>query len=514
MTAQDDAIATGADSDTETDSTATADSDSTEFKLSIEVSVDNIGPCKRHVRITVPRADVAHVQESEVDELVSKAEIPGFRPGHVPKNLIKKRLRKELDEKVRNRLLMDSLELLSEEKHLDPINEPNLDVENIEIPEDGDFEYEFDVEVRPEFDVPEYAGLKIRRPVTEITDSEIDEFLDRYLSQYGLLEASGEAAQPGDYVTMAVEFTHGGQPLRKLSDLTVQVKPVLRFSDAELSGFDELIDQAAIGDSREADLTISSEAESIEMRGESVHAVFKVKSVRRMKMPEINSALLSRIGVETEEELRDEIRDMLERQAVYQQRQAVREQVLDKITESADWELPEDLVLSQVENALRREVLEMQQAGFTTQEIQARENELKQNAISTTRKALKEHFVLDKIAEQENIEVDSQDISSEISLMAMQRGESPRRVRAKLMKSGMVENLEAQIRERKAVDVILDRAEFEDFEPEVKDESGIEAVPHSVCGLSVETESEESGEPLDETNDEPNEAAATENAGD
>jgi trigger factor len=74
----------------------------------------------------------------------------------------------------------------------------------------------------------------------------------------------------------------------------------------------------------------------------------------------------------------------------------------------------------------------------------------------------------------------------------------------------MLENLEAQIRERKAVDVILERAEFEDFEPEARDDSRIEAVPHSVCGLSVETESEKSGEPLDE----PNEATATEDAGD
>ena len=94
--------------------------------------------------------------------------------------------------------------------------------------------------------------------------------------------------------------------------------------------------------------------------------------------------------------------------------------------------------------------------------------------------------------------------------MAMQRGESPRRVRARLVKSGMFENLEAQIRERKAVDVILARAEFEDFEPEAKDDSGIEAVPHSVCGLSVETESETSGEPLDE----PDEATDTKEAGD
>ena len=226
----------------------------------------------------------------------------------------------------------------------------------------------------------------------------------------------------------------------------------------------------------------------MEMRGETVKAVFTVHDVKRIRMPEMNKEFLQRVGVETEEELKEEIRSILERQATYQQRQSTREQVLEKITESADWELPEELVLRQVENALRREILEMQQAGFTKPQIQARENELRQQAVSTTRQALKEHFVLDKIATTENITVDASDIDSEIQLMAMQRGESPRRVRARLQKSGMIENLEAQICERKAVDFVLSKAEFTDAPMKKPDEDRVEAVPHSVCGLTLEPE--------------------------
>jgi trigger factor len=131
-------------------------------------------------------------------------------------------------------------------------------------------------------------------------------------------------------------------------------------------------------------------------------------------------------------------------------------QVLEQITASADWELPEKLVLNQTENALRREMLEMQQAGYTTQQVRSRENEMRQKAVSETRQALKEHFVLDKIADAEEIEVSPSDVESEIFMMAMQSGENPRRVRARLQKSGMIDNLEAQIRERKAVDVVLE----------------------------------------------------------
>ena len=495
MTTEDDAAAAETDENQSTDDqAATAVAESEAFVLSLGVVIEDTGPCKKHVRITVPRSDIDHIFDEEVGQLVSKAEIPGFRVGHVPRKLVEKRLRSELDDTVKRRVLMDSLEQISDRDDLEPISQPELDIDDIEIPEEGDFEYEFDVEVRPEFDLPDYAGLKIRRPVKETTEADIDAFLERYLSQYGELESCEGGAEANDSVTLSMEFTHNGESLHKVSSVTVSVRPVLQFSDAELEGFDELMSGVAVGDTREADITVSKEAESIELRGETVHAVFNVLEVSRLKLPEMNSDLLNRVGVESEEELRKEIQDMLDRQTLYQQRQAVRGQVTEKITEAADWDLPESLVLDQVENALRREILEMQQAGFTTQQIQARQNELRQQAVSSTRMALKEHFVLDKIAVEENIEVTPAEIDAEISMMAMQRGESPRRVRARLLKSGMVENLDAQIRERKAVDVILERAEFEDYEPEQVDESRVSAAPHSVCGMAAEAESDESAE--------------------
>jgi trigger factor len=210
--------------------------------------------------------------------------------------------------------------------------------------------------------------------------------------------------------------------------------------------------------------------------------------VKRWQKPELTKELLTRVGVDSEEALRDEIRANLERRVTFEQRQAVREQVLEKITESATWDLPEQLVRRQVENALRRTVLEMQQSGFTTREIQARENKLRQNAVTSTRQALKEHFILDKIAEKESIEVLPSDIETEIRWMASQRGESPRRVRARLEKSGVIENLEAQIRERKAVDIILERAKYKDVPMELSLDERIEPVSYSVCRTAVATE--------------------------
>lgn len=473
-----------------------ADPDAPE-RMDLTVVIDKAGPCKRHVRVTVPRADIEAVSSNSVDEMMGSAEVPGFRVGHVPEALIRKRFRKELADQVKQKILMQSLEQVSDDEALEPINVPNLDPEAFEIPDEGDFEYEFDVEVRPEFDLPEYKGLKIERPTREISDADVDGYIDLVREDYGTLEPVDEPVTPGDFVTVDIVFTHNGETLRKIDELSVRVRPVLRLQDGELEGFDKLMTGASADDVREADLTISLEADNVEMRGETVHAKFTVLDVKRIRLPDLSPEFFERVNAADGDEFRARVRSVLERQVTYQQRQSTRGQVLEQIVESADWDLPEDLVRKQVDNALRREVLEMRQAGFTPREIRARENELRQKSISTTRRNLKEHFVLDRIAEEENIEVTAADIDGEIQVMAMQAGENPRRVRARLQKSGVIENLEAQVRERKAVDVILEHAKFNDTDMPLTWQTDVEAIDRSICNPISDTAVEDTEEAAD-----------------
>ncbi len=457
-------------------------------KMTLEVEITDIGPCKKHVRVIVPRADIDEIHKEAVGDLVNEAQVPGFRPGRVPRELAEKRFRKELSAQVREKVLMESLEQLSEEHELDAINEPNLNVEAIEIPEEGDFEYEFDVEVRPEFELPEYTGLTIDKPVRDVNDEDVEEYLEQFLSQYGDLETFDGPAEVGHYLEASLVFKRGGEVLARLSDDIIRLQPTIRFQDAELTECDELLGGVTAGESREVGLTISSEAADVDLRGETIDVEISVKEVKSLKMPELNKEFLQKVGADSEEELRDQVREMLERQVSYDQRQTARRQVLEKITESAHWELPESLVSRQVENALRREILEMQQAGFTTQEIRARENELRQNALTSTRQALKEHFVLDRIAVKEEIETEPMDVDMEITMMAVQQGENPRRLRARLEKSGMIENLRAQIRERKAIDFVLESAEFNEIPSEPDREQDVEAVDFAICKPSESAE--------------------------
>ncbi len=454
-------------------------------RLELKTEIKDVGPCKKHVRVIVAKDAVAGVMNEALQEYTNKAEIPGFRVGKVPASLIKKRFKKEISDQVKQRVLMVSLEQIAEDSKIDPINQPNLDMDTVVLPDDADFEYEFEVEVRPTFDLPSYKGMQINRPVREVSEQDINDYQTNYVEQYGVQAPVDEPVALADFVNVDIVISRNGSEYNRLSDQMVRVLPLLKFQDGELAGFDKLLIGAKADETRSAKITVSMESPVIEMRGEVLDVAFTVLDVKRMNEQTIDQEFCTRVGFSSVESFRSAIRLTLERQVKYEQRQTCRKQITDKIIESANWELPEDMVAKQVENALRREVLEMEQAGFTTQQIMSRENDLRQRSLSMTRRNLKEHFVLDRIATEEKIEVNEFDIEQEISAMSFQRGESPRRVKARLMKSGVIENLFAQIRERKAVDLILDSAVFHDTPFKLPVDRTTASLDRSVCVAPV-----------------------------
>ena len=457
-------------------------------QLNLDVEISEVGPCRKHVVVTVSEADIATVRGDAIGELAEKAEVPGFRVGRVPPKLLEKRFHDEIISDVKQKVLLQSLEQLSDNNSIDPINQPEINVDSLDIPESGDFHYEFDVEVRPEFEIPDYASLTINRPSGEATDEEFSAFRAQFLSSHAERNTVDRPAAKGDFVVCDIIFRHNSKEIRESESIALQLHSELRFQDSELNDFDELMAGVTAGDTRKAELTISLQSSNVEMRGEAVEAEFRVLEVQEQILPAMDREFLERLDCDSETGLNERLREALERQIEYQQRQTTRQQVLEKITEAADWELPESLVKQQTENALRREMLEMSQAGFPREHIMARENEIRQNAIESTRHALKEHFVLDRIATAENIECEESDIDRELAMMAFQSGESVRRIRARMIKSDMMDNLQAQLRERKAVDHVIEKVSFTEYEREPFAENDVATASIAVCGNITTTQ--------------------------
>ena len=157
---------------------AVVEGEEAESRLALQVEITNIGACRKHVSVTVPEADIRTIRDAALSDLSDKAQVPGFRVGKAPVALLEKRFKKEIASDIKQKVLVASLEQLSEDSKIEPINEPRIDVESLDVPDTGDFHYEFDVEVRPEFDLPDYAGIRITRSSADQTEEEFQEYKD------------------------------------------------------------------------------------------------------------------------------------------------------------------------------------------------------------------------------------------------------------------------------------------------------------------------------------------------
>jgi len=451
-------------------------------QLTLEVAVDNRSTCERHVTVTISREDIDRYFDKEFSELMPTAQVPGFRAGRAPRKLVESRFRKDIAGKVKGELLMDSLAQVNEEQKLSAISEPDFDFETVEIPEEGSLTFEFDLEVRPDFELPKWRGLNIEKPVREFGDADVAETLESILARRGRLVPRDGPAESGNYVTVNLTFKHGDKVLANAEEEVIRIRPVLSFRDGNIEKFDELMTGVCAGETRQGEAKLSDDAPNVELRGQKVTAIFEVLEVKELETPELTPELLDELGgFEDEAELRDAIRDQLSRQLEYDQHRRAREQITAALTVAADWDLPPALLQRQSRRELERAVMELQRSGFGDEEIRAHENALRQNSTVATAKALKEHFILERIAEDEEIDADEQDYESEIRLIASQSDESPRRVRARLEKSGSMDVLRNQIIERKVIERILEHAVFKEV-PHEFHRTNEEAVDHAAGG--------------------------------
>ncbi|MGI9456278.1 MAG: trigger factor [Aeoliella sp.] len=458
------------------------DADGEPQSLDLIVNIDSPSACERHVTVTLSRADIDRYFDASYSEMMPTANVPGFRIGRAPRKIVESRFKKEVGEQVKGSLLMDCLEQISEEKQFAAISEPELDLEAVEVPDTGPMTFEFDIEVRPEFDMPKWKGLKVTRPVRDFTDKDIDEQLEQMLTRYAQLVPIKEAATSGDYLTVNITCTADGVKVEEDEERVLRIRPVLSFTDGEIQGFDKLMDGVNSGDRRTTDVKLTAGAPNENLAGQTVSVEFEVLEVKKLKLPELDDEFLAELGdFDSEDALRDAIGQNLQRQLDYEQQQKAREQITKLLVESADWELPPGLLKRQGARELERAVMEMRRSGFSEAEIRARENQLRQNSNASTATALKEHFILERIAEDESIDVDEADYEKEIFLMAMQSGESPRRVRAQLDKRGLMDVLRNQIVERKVLELVQSEAKFND-EPYQSEQNETEAIQLAAGG--------------------------------
>ncbi|MFM7077052.1 MAG: trigger factor [Planctomycetaceae bacterium] len=453
--------------------------------LKLDVAVDKVSTCQRKVRVSIPREDIERYRAESLAEMMPSAQLPGFRPGRAPRTLVGSRFKSEIKDQIRSKLLADAMTQVSETEKLSPISEPDLDVAVITLPEDGPMTFEFSIEVRPEFEMPVWKGLAIKRPNRQISEADVDEALANVLRDRSRLVPHDGAPAPGDLIVASLRFLDGDRELSRADEVEIVVREKLSLADAEVPGFAELVAKAKPGKPLTATITVSAEAADEALRGKPVTMEMTLVEAKKLELPELTPELLTELGSFADvAALREAIRKQLEGQLAWHQRREVRKQVSSALTASADWDLPPDLLRRQSQRELERAILELRRSGFDDDSIRRHVNELRQSVMASTAKALKEHFILERIAEDESIADEQGDYDAEIRAIAAQSGESPRRVRTSLEKRGLMDVLRNQIIEGKTLDLITKSATFTDV-PFTFPRPDTDAVDHAVCGAVV-----------------------------
>ncbi len=434
-------------------------------KLPQQVEITDAGPCRKHVKVTIERVAIDALIEEKFSDLMLKnpPQVSGFRPGKAPRKIIERTYKNEVYGEAKTQLLMASLEQLAEDSTLSPLSPPELDPGSVLIPEAGPMVYEFRIEVRPEFDLPSYKNLKVKKPVHDFSDAEITREGDRLLEPYGSLVPKDGVVALFDTVTVDAVIRDGDKELNKVNEIALKVEKRLALSDGVAQDFGAQMTGAKVGDTRTVDITLSQEVGTESLRGAKVQAAFTIKEIKATRKPELTEALYENFGVRNAEQYSEYVRARLNRFMEYTQRNAARASVFETLAKDAKFDLPQDLLVRQARKTLQRRVMEMRSSGMNDEQILGRQRVLEQDVIRTTAAALKEHFVLQKIAEIEKLEIEDEDIDAEIEAIADRSGESPRKVKARMEREDMLEALATELLERRALETVLATAEYEEY---------------------------------------------------
>jgi trigger factor len=428
------------------------------------VAVEDAGTLRKKVTVTVSRERIDAKSDELFGELGRNAPVPGFRVGHAPRRLIEKRFGKEVSEDVRNGLVGDAVGSAIEDEKLKVLGEPDIDLEEIKLPEGGELTFSFEVEVAPEFDLPEYKGLKIERPDAEVTDELVESALRRMLEPMGRLIPVDGAAKEGDTIVADVKLT--GDGIEFAADAAeFRVAPA-QVQGVPLEDLGKAIAGKKAGQSCSLKDKVPAGHPNEQWRDKDVEVSIAIKEVKRLEIPELTDDLARTQGFDSVGDLREAARRSLDARLESDKIEVLRDQLRKRLLDGAQFDLPEKLSDRHTERVLSRRYVDLMMRGAPREELDGSIDRLRAEAAEQAATALKLSFILSRLAEEEQVEVEEAELNARITEIARRQNRRPERFRQELAGEGRLEQLVSGILEEKTLDKILEYAEIVDAKPD------------------------------------------------
>ncbi|MFH1420065.1 MAG: trigger factor [Planctomycetota bacterium] len=462
----------------------------------VDVAIADAGVLRKTLTIAVPRDSLDAELDKDYKELISDATVPGFRRGRAPRRLVEKRFGQEVGEQVQSRIVSNAYMAAIEKEDLKVLGDPLVWVEveekkgkgeepekkemlldmpsalrYLKLPEEGDLTFRCEVEIKPEFELPELEGVEIEKPRIEITDEDVQIQIDRMLARSGswVPVPAGEV-QVDDLLVCDMKMSVDGKEAKTQENLQLAARAQL-VEGTMLEDLGDVMKGAKVGDTRQLEGELADDHEEEALRGKKAQFDLTVNEIKRLELPPLDEAYLTGMGFEgkdAEKEYRTWVKERMEGQLEAEIKRGLRNQVRKHLVDSTKLDLPEGLSSRQTERAVHRRMIELQRRGVPAAEVEKHADELRTGAREEAIEELKLHFILEEIAEKLEIEVTEEEINGQIAAMAQTYNRRFDRVRDELAKDNGIESLYLEIRDEKCIDRILEKAKITETTPEVK----------------------------------------------
>lgn len=433
--------------------------------MSNTVKIEDVGPCRKKISIDVPADAVDAAMETAFAAVSHEAAIPGFRKGRAPRRLVEKRFGSYVKDETRTRLVAAAYQEAVDSNELKVLGHPPSEYfDDVEIEAGNPVHIEVEVEVMPEFDLPDLKGIEVLKPEATLPDGLVEDEIKKIAINEGDLDEQDKSAK-GNYLTgKAVMVDAEGVEHYNIDGAVVQIPEegdegmVL---GVIVSDFTKQVKTPKEGDTVTIKVKGPENHEVEALRGKDLTVTFEIAKIYAI-VPAPMADIVAKYGFSSEDQLKEMVTSRLDQRAVAQQRGVMRQQVMKYLAEKTDFELPAGLTAQQAARSLERQRMELMYRGVDPKEIEQNMAELRSASAARATTELKQFFIINKAAETLDVQIEEQEINQQIVQMAMQQGKRPEQFRDELIKSGQAQTLVQQVREHKTVDKILEDAKVSD----------------------------------------------------
>ncbi len=411
---------------------------------------------RREIAVEIPVEEVTRETNSLIQKYQKLARIPGFRRGHVPASVIRQRFAEDLKSDVVEALVPRYFRKEADKQGLIPVSQPQ--VTDLHLKDNEPLTFKASFEVMPEIKVDGYKELRAEKPEVTVTDEEVEQSLNGLREQHATFTSvEGRALADGDYAQVSLD----GEPKdgsKDGQDKPVHMDEVL----VEIAGkntmpeFTENLRGASAGDERVFEVTYAQDAQEQRLAGKTFTYTVKVQSIKQKSLPELDDQFATQLGeFKTLDEVRQRIRESMESERKHTAEHEAKDKLVAELVKRSEFEVPEALVDRQIDVRLERGLRALAAQGMKAEDIKKMDlNRLRVGQRDQALQEVKASLVLDKIAEEEKIEVSDEEIDREIDALAKQSKQPPEAIRARLTRDGALDRIRNRIRSEKTLDFL------------------------------------------------------------